>query len=300
VENRKIIFSQKQCPGDVLMSTRCIGDLKETYPDWQIDIRTTCPEIFENSPRLTNLDDNDSTVEKIDLTYQDINNCGWKGQHFSDAFRFDLEQKLGLPINKTGLKPEIWISNEEKGWINQVEVEFGYKGKFWLLNAGHKDDAPLKFYPYYQEVADFIHKNTAIRLVQVGHKDHYHPEINGALNLVGKTDLRQLIRLTYWADGVITPLSFLMVLAGALESPCVVVANAAEPIRWQVFPNHRFLTYVGSMSCARWDGCWKSKREDCKQLIDGFPKCLRMINPEYVYNAVMSYYEGGVLNWGVR
>jgi len=299
---RRIIIEQGQSPGDILMFTRALGDLKESFPEWEIDVRTPCAEVFENSPRLTPIPDDDKEAERIIAAYEGIHQSGWRGQHFSDAFREDLEGKLGVKIIKTGLRPEIFLSEDEKHWTNQVEVEFGYRGKFWLIDAGHKEDAPLKQYPYYQEVANILNVRCPLRLVQVGHKDHNHPLLEGpnVLNLVGKTDLRQLIRLGWWADGFISPISFPMVLAAAYEAPCVVVAAATEPIRWQCYPNHHWLTMVGSMSCAPWDGCWKSKREDCAQLIDGAPKCYRMIKPEWVADAVLSYYEGGRLNWGPR
>ena len=299
---RRVIISQGQSPGDVLMFTRALGDLKLTYPDWEIDVRTPCPEIFENSPRLTPISDNDENVEHVIAAYEGIHKCGWCGQHFSDAFREDLEKSLNVPITKTSLRPEIWLSDEENGWINQVEVEFGYRGKFWLIDAGHKEDAPLKQYPYYQEVMDILRVRCPLKFVQIGHADHIHAPLDGSnvLSLVGKTDLRQLIRLAWWAEGIISPISFPMVMAAAYEAPCVVVAAATEPIRWQVYPNHRWLTMVGSMSCAAWDGCWKSKVEDCAQMVDGYPKCYRMIEPEAVADAVLSYYEGGSLNWGPR
>jgi len=298
---RRVIIEQRQSPGDILMMTRALGDLKDTYPEWEIDVRTPCPEIFENSPRLTPIPDDDPDVERIIARYEGIHQSGRMGQHFSDAFREDIEQSLGVPITKTGIRPEIWLSDEEKGWLDQVK-QTGYRGRFWLIDAGHKQDAPLKQYPYYQEVADILNRRCALKLVQIGHADHVHPPLQGpnVLNLVGQTDLRQLIRLAYHADGIISPISFPMVLAGAFEQPCVVVAAATEPIRWQCFPNHRFLTVVGSLSCAPWDGCWKSKLEDCAQLVDGAPKCYRMISPESVADAVLSYYEGGRLNWSLR
>ena len=299
---RRVIIRQHQSPGDILMMTRALGDLKESYPHWEIDVRTPCAEIFENSPRLTPIADDDPNVETITATYEGIHQCGIMGQHFSDAFRDDIAGKLGVPIQKTGLRPELWLSDEEKAWTDQVSMTFQYRGRFWLIDAGHKPDAPLKQYPYYQEVADLLNERCPLKLVQVGHADHIHPPLSGpnVLDLIGQTDLRQLIRLAWHADGIISPISFPMVLAAAYQKPCVVVAAATEPIRWQCYPDHRFLTMVGSMGCAGWDGCWKSKAEDCAQLIDGAPKCYRMISPERVADAVLSYYEGGRLNWSLR
>ena len=101
--SRKIILKQSQSPGDILTMTRAVVDLKQSYPDFEIDVRTPCPEIWENCPHIKSLDESDAEVYEI--TYDKINESGWSGEHFSDAFRYDIEQKLGVEIKKTGIKP---------------------------------------------------------------------------------------------------------------------------------------------------------------------------------------------------
>jgi len=301
---RKIILRQEQSPGDILTFTRAVADLKMTYPNWQIDVRTPCPEIWENCPYLTSLREDDNDVEVFTITYDDINISGWNGLHFTDAFRHDIERKLGVEVQKTGIRPELWISDEEKGWINQVEVEFGYTGSFWLLNAGHKPDNELKQYHRWQEVVDLFNETFkgSVRLVQIGHSSHIHPQLNGVYNLVGKTDLRQLIRLAWWSHGTIGPISFQFVLAAALEKPHVVVAGGKEGVRWHIYPNGRYLHTNGALPCCSWDGCWKGgKITDCVDLLPGnIPHCFELITPQMIVDAIKMYYEGGVLRTGDR
>ena len=259
---RKIILKQGQSPGDILVFTRAVAELKETYPDWQIDVRSPAPEIFENNPRLTPLKEEDESVEIFTIGYPEVNNSGWSGIHFTEAFIRELEIQLRVPIRRTSMRPEIWISEEEQGWINQVKQEFSYKGKFWVINAGYKPDCFLKYYPYWQKVVDLL--KDKIQFVQVGEKSHIHPELKGVFNLVGKTDLRQLIRLVHRAEGTVGPISFQMHLSAAFQQPAVVVAGGKEPIRWEMYPNHRYLAVNGALKCAAWDGCWKSKKEERK------------------------------------
>ena len=295
---RKIILSQRQSPGDILVFTRALGDLKMTHPDWLIDVRSPCQEIFENNPRITPLKDDDPEVEKFDAEYPDIHNSGWSGMHFTEGYYKDLEKKLYTKINRTGLRPEIWISDEERGWYNQVHCEFNYDGPFWVLNAGSKQDNELKQYHRWQEVVDLLNKefDGKAKIVQVGDKRHVHPKLEGVLDLVGKTDVRQLIRLIYHAHGTIGPISFQMHISGAFQQPAVVVAGGKEPIRWEMYPNHRYLAVNGAILCAAWDGCWKGgPAKKCSQLIDGVPRCFRMIEPYMVSDAVMMYYKGGAL-----
>jgi hypothetical protein len=86
-----------------------------------------------------------------------------------------------------------------------------------------------------------------------------------------------------------------MVVQMALNKPCVVIAGAREGVRWQLYPKHRFLYTNGCCPNALYDGCWRSKLENCDQKKDGIPLCMRLIKPSMIVEAIMMYYEGGVL-----
>lgn len=297
---RKVILKHRLSPGDILTMTRAVADLKQTYPSWKIDVRTPCPEIWENNPNLTPLNEDDEEVEIFDIQYPGINQSGWRGQHFTDAFRENIEDQLGVDIVKTSIRPDIHISAEEKGWINQVEVEFGWHGGFWLLNAGWKPDNKLKYYHRWQEVADLFNKRFggAIRLVQIGHQSHNHKRLNGVYNLIGKTDLRQLIRLCWWSHGTIGPISFQFVLSAAFEQPHVVVAAGKEGVRWHIYPNGRYIYTNGALHCCKWDGCWKGgSHGECIDLLYDVPRCFHLIEPYMIIDAVEMYYKGGMLEY---
>lgn len=239
--------------------TRAVADLKLTYPEYEIDIRSPAPEIWENNPHLTKLKDEEPDVEKYAIEYDSpigIHQSGWSGEHFSDAFRNDMEQKLGVKIIKTGIRPELYVSEQEQHWINQVETTFGWHGSFWLLNAGHKPDNELKQYHRWQEVVDGFNAyfRGSVRLVQIGHKNHAHPPLKDVYSLVGQTDLRQLIRLGWWAHGTIGPLSFQFVMSAAFEQPHVVLAAGKEGVRWHIYPHGRYIYTNGALKCCSWDG----------------------------------------------
>lgn len=295
---RKIILRQGQSPGDILTFTRVVGDLKKSFPDWKIDVRTPCPEIWENNPHLTPLKEGDSEVEQVEINYDEINECGWRQEHWTDAFRHDAEKKLKVKIKKTGIRPELWISDEEKSWYNQVHCEFNDDTPFWILNAGRKQDNELKAYHRWQEVVDLFNKTfqDKVKIVQIGHDSHVHPELKGVLSLVGKTDLRQLIRLGYHAEGSIGPLSFQFVMSAAYQQPAVVIAGGKEDVRWHLYPHIKHLYSNGSLKCCEWGGCWKGGEiGGCTDLINGVPRCFHMIEPYMIVDAIKSYYLGGRL-----
>jgi len=299
---RKLILKQGQSPGDIVIFTKSVGDLKTSYPNYIIDVRSPAPEIWENSPYLTPLKDDDPEVETFNIGYSEINESGWNGLHFADAFRHDLELQLKVPIKKTGFKPEIWISDEEKNWFNQVHCEFGWDGPYWIINAGRKQDNVLKQYHRYQESVDLLNEyfKGKVKIIQIGHETHIHPELKGVLNLVGKTSLREYIRLIYWAHGTIGPISMQMVISAAFEQPSVCIFGGKEGIKWQKYPHIKYLDTIGCLDCCKWDGCWLGgEKGECKDLAKTdkgeVPRCFEMIKPYMVADAVISYYEGGRL-----
>jgi len=302
---RKIILRQTQSPGDILTFTRAVVDLVKSYPDYMVDVRSPCPEIWENCPYLTKLDEKEAEVFTIEYGRdgKGIHESSWSGEHWTDAYRHDVERQLGVEIKKTAYFPELWVSEQEQQWINQVETEFGWDGAFWLLNAGHKPDNELKQYHRWQEVVYLFNDmfKGSVRLVQIGHKGHNHPELQDVYNLVGKTDLRQLIRLAWWAHGSVGPLSLQFVISAAFQQPHVVVAGGKESVRWHLYPNGRYLHTNGALECCKWEGCWLGGSQGkCLDLLHGVPRCFTVITPRMIVDAIKMYYDGGVLQTGVR
>jgi len=207
---RKLLLKQTQSPGDILTFSNAVGDLKRTYPHWLIDVRSPAHEIWDNNIHLTPLDEKDPEVETYDIGYSEINISGWSGLHYSEAFRHDLNEKLNsnpkmvalygtAKIQQTGIRPELYISDEEKSWYNQVHCECFWDGPFWVINAGRKPDNVLKQYHRWQEVVEILNEYFAgrVKIVQMGHPDHIHPPLQNTFNLIGKTNTRELIRLLY-------------------------------------------------------------------------------------------------------
>jgi ADP-heptose:LPS heptosyltransferase len=277
------------------------------------------------------LEEDDSEV--IDLNYPLIHKSNSTPHHFVHGFVQDLEEKLGIRIPCTELKGEIFISNQERNWISQV-AETGCTTPFWIINAGGKYDYTAKWWhpDYYQEVVN--HFQGKIQFVQIGAKEHWHPKLNGVIDLVGKTSLRQLIRLIHHSSGVLCPVTFVMHAAAAIPTrtpkvpnrPCVVVAGSREPVHWESYPFHRYLHNMGALSCCAHGACWKSRATTitdndkknnldqlCSQTVEINPlvdvpmaqvsgpvkigKCFDMIKPEHVIDAIDSYYRGGILQY---
>lgn len=329
-EQRRLLLTCDQSPGDVVMLTAAVRDLHRAHPGkFLTDVATTCMPIWESNPNITSLDWkhedgqfilHDETIELIVTQYPMVHRSNRHAYHFVHGFTDYIEQVLGVRIHVTDMKGDIYLSPTERIWTNQVEQQFGYAGPFWVINAGGKFDFTAKWWDpsRYQAVVEAFQGR--IQFVQVGEEGHWHQPLNGVIDMLGKTDSRQLIRLIHHSVGVLTPVSFPMHLAAAVPttgSPhnraCVVVAGGREPAQWEAYPHHRFLATNGALMCCDNGGCWKSRcqpvgDEDEKDMPENLcpypvavaedlviPKCLDMITVDDVVRNIEMYYDGGAL-----
>jgi ADP-heptose:LPS heptosyltransferase/ubiquinone/menaquinone biosynthesis C-methylase UbiE len=318
-----LVLCNRLAPGDILVMTNALRDLHKAFPGkYQTDVRTPCMEIFDNNPYVCKFSYNEQAYQKalakfhkltgndnearkhisvsgdtafIDMHYPLIHRSGVTGSHFSEGHRDWLEKVLDVKIPQTDIRPEIYLSQTEKDWPSPA-LNHGVDNKYWVLNAGGKMDFTLKQYPYYQEVVNTLKSKYHFDIVQIGVKSHDHKPMPGCVDLIGKTNIRELFRLIAGSQGVITCVSFPMHIAASFNVPCVVIAGARESVRWELFNSHQFLYLNGTLACASGvEGCWKSTIESCQNKVDGVPKCHKMITPADITRAVDRYYDGGVL-----
>ena len=191
-----------------------------------------------------------------------------------------------------------------------MEATQGTGRPFWVFASGGKYDFTAKWWSAerYQEVVD--HFRGRLEFVQVGEDGHHHPALRGVVDLRGQTNLRQLVRLVYHADGVISAVSLLMHLAAAVpvrpgrlrNRPCVVIAGGREPPHWVAYPHHQFIHTMGALRCCDDGGCWKSRAvalgdgddkdrpgELCLETVGGLPRCMDLITAEDVIRRIELY-----------
>lgn len=329
---RKIILKTALSPGDLIMLTAAIRDLKTAHSDILVDVRTNVPAIWENNIYLTSLNEKDKEVEVIEMEYPLINTSNTRPYHFIHGYRMFLEEKLNIKIPAGEFRGQIFMSDIEKTWMSQVQ-EMGVEENFWILVSGGKYDYTAKWWNPEELQKVINHFKDKILFVQCGEKNHHHPHLDNVVNLIGKTDTRQFIRLMHHASGVLCPVTFAMHLSAAVETkrtmpvnrPCVVVAGGREPTQWEAYPSHRYLSTIGALDCCENGGCWRSRafplndgdekdKSLCLHPIDlnkkitlpnskneldlQIPRCMDMISHEDVIRAIESYYEGGVVKYG--
>ena len=65
---RKIILKNYQSPGDIMMLTAAVRDLKKAHPEkFEIKMDTSCPAIWENNPYISDFPNQDAD-EVLSLT----------------------------------------------------------------------------------------------------------------------------------------------------------------------------------------------------------------------------------------
>jgi len=299
--------------------TAAVRDLHRCYPDqFQTDVRTLSPEIWENNPYITHLEESAKGVELIECSYPLIDRCNEEPYHCLHGFIDFLNARLGLSIKPTVFRGDIHISDLEKSWFSQVYEITKENIPFWLIVAGGKYDVTIKWWEpkRFQAVVD--HFRGKIQFVQVGELGHHHPRLDSVIDLRGKTNLRELIRLVYHSQGVLCPVTALMHLAAAVPAkdelpanrPCVVVAGAREPAHWEAYPGHQYINTNGMVRCSGTGGCWRdrtiplhdSDQRDsaghlCVDLYQGLPRCMALITPKHVIERIEMHFEGGVLDY---
>lgn len=316
---RKLILRNRLSPGDIVMLSAAVRDLHRAHPgQFLTDVRTPCPALWENNPYLTPLDDDDPEAELIDCHYPLVHRSNQEPWHFIHGFIQHLNFTLRTRIRPTAFRGDIHLSAAEKSWYSQVREIVGMDLPFWLVAAGGKFDFTAKWWAHerYQEVVDRFRGR--VLFVQVGEAGHHHPPLRGVIDLRGKTDLRQLVRLVHHAQGALSPVSLLMHLAAAVEGkgghpknrPCVVVAGGREPSTWEAYPSHQFLHTQGALPCCQDGGCWKARvaplgdgsaadrpENLCVDVAGRLPRCMDMIRAEDVARRVELYFEGGSIRY---
>src|SRR6202034_3020797 len=141
--------------------------------------------------------------------YPLIHQSNQRPYHFLHGYVQYLEEKLQLRIPVTRFHGDIHLSAEEKQFPIDGAAS-GLGASFWIIVAGGKYDFTAKWWnpEWYQKVVN--HFQGRIRFVQCGEEGHWHPRLHGVVDLVGKTMLRDFVRLMHHADGVLCPVTFAM------------------------------------------------------------------------------------------
>ncbi len=291
--------------GDIVALTGAVRELHEQHPGaFLTDVDTGAREVWWHNPNITA---HHAPSEIIDCNRVTIDRSGSKGQHYIGAYLDLLNEHLGTRATLRRVAGDIHLSAQERDWYSDVWNLCQDEIPFWLVCAGGKFDLPIKWWSHerYQRVIN--HFRGRIQFVQVGQWGNYHPKLEGAIDLRGKTTIRDLIHLTYYAQGVLCGVTSLMHLAAAVPTEhlgsreAVIIAGAREPEVWEKYPHHQFLSTANQVDCSH---CWKHRHIDlpdrdrnndpdvrCSSVRNMLPVCMDLVSTERVISAFESSLE---------
>ena len=309
---RQIILKSGLALGDIVALSAVPRELDWQYPgEFQVAMDTPFPQLFDHNPHVVPADD---SFEVIQCHYdrdrwESVNNSNQAPTHLITAYCQDVANSLGITLRPSKLAGDIHLSKDEYSQQSMPHERFNCQ-RYWVIAAGGKTDFTTKIYPaaYWQRIVN--HFEGRIQFVQVGSlgPEHIQPQLQGVINLVGETDVRQLIHVIHAACGVFCGITSVMHLAAAVplpvwqkrSRPCVVIAGGREPRTWYSYPTHRVLDTVGTLACCSDGGCWQSRtvplndgHDDrlCHRVVHGTPKCMALIRPEQVIWSIEQYLE---------
>ena len=304
---KEVVFHNRQAIGDILTFTAGVRDFKMTYPNTRIGVISTAMHIWDHNPHIDHQFRDEEAMVKIGPGFLTNKSNLWNF-HMTNAFRMDMEQKLNIKINQGEMRPDIWMTQEEYDRPPLIE------GPYWIMIYGGEPGWPSKQYHRWQEVADLLKDD--IQIVQLGVKGHPYPRLNGVIDYVGKTEdrntgIRDLFNIFLHSQGSIGLVSMHMHLSACFNNPCVVLAGGREPAWFTQYFGHQYIQTNGTMECSETKACWACKLEGCRNLVvpekinEGHntkkvPKCVDIIEPEQIADAVRSYYRGGRLEYGKK
>lgn len=325
----RILLDHRWALGDTVILTALVRDIHAAYPGrFETDVLTNWTPVWWHNPYVTRFrrDDGGPPANVVKVAYD--NGIAEAGRglavHMLAWYHEDFRRKTGLSVPVTRAGGDLHLTAEERRPF--------LGGRYWVVLSGGKLDITAKWWPAdrYQKVVDAL-ASFGVRCVQVGaaHSAHVHPPLRNVLDMTGKTDsARDLFGLILHADGVLCGVTGAMHIAAALDRPCVVVAGAREEPWWEAYSPaygafggqsprvpHRFLHTFGLLDCSRGPACWKKRtvpiepddtrlperaRKLCADPVrplgsQPVPRCLDMISPDQVVEAVLSYYADGTL-----
>lgn len=304
--------------GDQVAFSGVIREFRRSHPPevFPITLDVPVPEVWRYNPRVI-LSRRPRGGAVLEIDGQFTFGANARGRHMVFGMAEVLSRAVGVDIVPRDVRGEIFLSVAERRVPSPVAEAIGEEIPYWILCNGGKFDRTVKWWPdeHYQAVVDAFRGR--IQFVQVGGRRHYHPRLEGTLDLRGWTGVRSLIRLMHRAEGVVCPITGIMHLAAAVPGPesgppsraCVVIGGGIEPVHWSTYPGYDFLSTVGQLECTG-GGCWRCRTRTlgdgadqdsaaslCVDVDRGFARCMRQLGPEAVIAVIERRLASGACSW---
>lgn len=219
---KRIVVQRKGAIGDVLMTTPAIRGLRHKYPQADIIVETSYPELFELNPYV-NQAVRDARQKDFDLyvtmVYED---CYPLREHITDIFC----RCAGVPSQGKSL--DLFFASYEHRAILRRLSQFGKPFVTVHPVAGpwtRNKDWPLE---RWEEAIERIRTRCDVEAIQIGTPDE--PFLANTIDWRGQTTLREVALTIRYAALHLSCNSGSQQLAHAVETPAVVLYGTTHPV----------------------------------------------------------------------
>lgn len=294
--------------GDMMFLSPVFRYLKKRYPGCFIRVASGCKQPLENLPEIDELYEmpfDTKLMEDVDyhLMFQGIietANEKSKITHAVDMF-FSYFSIDSIQFPAEDKKPRLVFTDAEQKWLAEECKNLGISSEDMVVGFQMETSSPVRNYPKekLKIVIDVLAKEEKTKIVLMGSsqqatlagffKGNYN-QVIAATNY----DVRKSIVLASRFNIVVSPDSFLIQAAGAMEKPLIgLYGPFPSEVRMKYFKNA--IGMEAKVICAP---CFK---HDYRHCIKGFPSpCFSLINPEDVLQAIdfqRNKFYGGHFNY---
>jgi len=279
--------------GDIFFLNPVLRWLKKKYPTCFLRVASGCKQPLENVPEINEIYDMPFDAKHLNdvdyhLMFQGIiegESAQSKRTHAVDMF-FSYFSIDSIQFPAEDKVPRLFFTKEEMSWLDQTVKSMGIQENHYVIGIQMETSAPIRNYPKekMKAIIDIIAQEENTKVVLIGTEQHnlianFFRGNSPNIILATKFNVRQSITLTNRYDLVISPDSFMIQAAGALDKPCVgIYGPFPSEVRMKYFKNSIGLD--PSVVCSP---CYKHDFRGC---IKGNPSpCFSQLNIEAVLEA---------------
>lgn len=292
--NKKLMCWRTGGIGDILFLNPVLRYLKKKYPTSTLRVASGCKQSLENVPEINGLYSmpfNAKLLEEVDyhLMFQGIIESSSeesKRTHAVDMFfKYFSIDSTHLPVEDK--KPRLFYTKTERDWLQKHLTEIGINEDDYLIGIQMETSAPVRNFPKekMKVVIDMAARETNTKIFVIGTDAHniigkYFKGNHNNVYIATKYTVRQIMILANRFNLVISPDTFMVQVAGALDKPLIgLYGPFPSEVRMKYFKNA-----VGLDPSVVCSPCFK---HDFRTCVKGHPSpCFTQVKPEDILQAM--------------
>jgi ADP-heptose:LPS heptosyltransferase len=294
LDNKRIMIFRTGGIGDLAFLNPVLRYIKKKYPTCFIRAASACKQCLENVPEINELYDMPFDVSLFDdtdfqLMFQGIIEASSEVSqktHAVDMFfsYFNIDSTHIPAIDK---KPKLFFTPAENEWLKKTLIAKGVKDDEYVIGIQMESSSPVRNFPKerLKVVVDTLSREEKVKIFMIGAPEHamigqWYKSNSPSVIIATDFTVRQSIVLAQRYNLVISPDSFMVQVAGALDKPQIGLYGP--------FPSEvRMKYFTNAMGLEPKVVCSPCFKHDFRGCIKGFPSpCFSLVTIEMLAQAV--------------